>query len=473
MEDRPISETYHSYPEGADLGETLPMWRVQTEGYKDEQGMLIGTVSYDLDGSPDGEFISGGMNGKGPNSMAIGRQGNYFHWGFAASPTYMTDEAKLVLVNAIHYIHKFDGQRAFSRKLAVHTRGSINSFLYQISEKGLAAKQARTAHDLINDQKVKAELQARIAAGEEISKMEKSRLAWEEPSFSPTDALLRQPQALREEFGDDFERYASYYKENLSYLYAEPNKRYAPLVLDLDVKSIGVANNELRLLDRCVELLGDDNQHETAQRVLKRYTTQDFSTAEQWQTWLAEAREFLVFTEQGGFKFVIDENKAIAAGQEKRLLASPAALNLDALAASIDVASPDQDSPVSYQCDLVVRGQPNDSTFQLVVKFKILDGWHLYSQVPKNEPYIATRIELEPGEGFESSEDWETTTPHPSATNPRISIWERECVFAKPLTLTTKGALPDQIALTIKYQICNESMCLPPVSKRIELSFQR
>ncbi len=99
------------------------MWRVQTEGYQDGSRQLIGLVS-DFNGfldSPDTEVLSSGVNTKGPSSVAIGRHGNFLQWGFAASPTWMTDEAKLVFVNAIHYIAKFDGQAPVARKV----RGSL------------------------------------------------------------------------------------------------------------------------------------------------------------------------------------------------------------------------------------------------------------------------------------------------------------------------------------------------------------
>ena len=118
IEDLPTEKSYLTRASGKDLGETMPMWRVQTEGYKDEKGMLIGVVTPGkvLDQAPDSEYISGGVNSKGCDSVALGRQGNYFHWGFAVSPTYMTEEAKLVFVNSIHYISKFKGQRAFVKK---------------------------------------------------------------------------------------------------------------------------------------------------------------------------------------------------------------------------------------------------------------------------------------------------------------------------------------------------------------------
>lgn len=66
--------------------------------------------------SPDVEFISGGVSAKGLEEVAIGRHGNFLHWGFSASPEEMTEEAKSVFANAIVYISQFAGQTPIARK---------------------------------------------------------------------------------------------------------------------------------------------------------------------------------------------------------------------------------------------------------------------------------------------------------------------------------------------------------------------
>lgn len=43
--------------------------------------------------------------------MAIGRHGNFLHWGFAALSDDMTDEARDVFANAVVYIAGFAGKR--------------------------------------------------------------------------------------------------------------------------------------------------------------------------------------------------------------------------------------------------------------------------------------------------------------------------------------------------------------------------
>jgi hypothetical protein len=97
---------------------TVDMWRVQTQGYMTTPGFRIGMVCrpWGFADSPDTEIISGGVSLKSPDAIAIGRHGNFFHWGFAASPDFMTEEAKVVFANAVSYTAKLKGERVISRK---------------------------------------------------------------------------------------------------------------------------------------------------------------------------------------------------------------------------------------------------------------------------------------------------------------------------------------------------------------------
>jgi len=97
---------------------TQQMWRVQTQGYMTTPDFRVGMVCrpWGFTDSPDTEVISGGVSLKSPDAIAIGRHGNFFHWGFAASPDYMTQEAKVVFANAVHYTSKLKGEKVIARK---------------------------------------------------------------------------------------------------------------------------------------------------------------------------------------------------------------------------------------------------------------------------------------------------------------------------------------------------------------------
>jgi hypothetical protein len=68
------------------LGDTMQAWRVQTKDYPDVDPGLVSDL-YGFEDSPDCEVIAQGMAQKGPDTLALGRQGNFFMWGFSAQGT--------------------------------------------------------------------------------------------------------------------------------------------------------------------------------------------------------------------------------------------------------------------------------------------------------------------------------------------------------------------------------------------------
>ncbi len=103
-------EGYRHWHAGRELPATLTAWKVQA-------GELGKTVDYGLvsdplgfEDTPDAEVISAGTNTKGPDSVALGRHGNWFLWGFAGDPTQMTPSARQVFLNTLVWMDQFDGQ---------------------------------------------------------------------------------------------------------------------------------------------------------------------------------------------------------------------------------------------------------------------------------------------------------------------------------------------------------------------------
>ena len=106
--------------EGVTTPGVMDTWRVQIEGYREgerkryRQGLVAHGDGFE--DTPDAERITGGVSDKARDAVAIGRHGNFFMWGFAADPDYMTEAAKKVFVNAVCYIQRFGGQVPVARK---------------------------------------------------------------------------------------------------------------------------------------------------------------------------------------------------------------------------------------------------------------------------------------------------------------------------------------------------------------------
>src|SRR5690606_38166286 len=127
--------------------------------------------------SPDTEWISSGVNSKNPEAVAIGRHGNFFLWGFAASPTFLTDEAKLVFVNAVHYIRRFDHAAPIARKRpGTMLRSAVTATLASITDAGYQQRLAQHEQFVVENERQKQAVRDRIAAGEAVGKAERAML---------------------------------------------------------------------------------------------------------------------------------------------------------------------------------------------------------------------------------------------------------------------------------------------------------
>ena len=231
LHDMATPEHYRRQPSGAALGATMPAWNV----HRGKIGRYVGVVAdgYGFEDSPDAEWIASGKNSKNARAVALGRQGNFFHWGFAAAPDEMTDEARTVFLNTLAYMRRFDGKNA----LAVGKAGS------------------------------REWLEVYLAAPEGPSSYSKKQL----------------PQAWLDAAGEDLARLREIGAAELGFVRREDGRWQ----VDVDCKILGIDNRAVTSLRRCVELLGAGGADAAAaRRVLERYTGQRFENAEGWRDWL-------------------------------------------------------------------------------------------------------------------------------------------------------------------------------------------
>lgn len=236
------------YYSGIDFPDEMNMWRVQTESPEDGNGYLIGQilVGMGFDDSPDAEFISGGESIKDITGMSLGRSGSMFHWGFSASPNFMTETAKTVFINTVFYMSKFNKKKPLVKKATANSRYWIDEFCFKKTGK-LIDHQYKT--------------------------------------YPQSDTLVK------------------FYTENYDYFI---NTKGLTFEVDYDAKSLGIPNSNLELLIKSVALLEVTDEKEKALRLLKRYTEYEFDNAKDWKLWLNKYNKYLFFTELGGYKFMID-----------------------------------------------------------------------------------------------------------------------------------------------------------------------
>lgn len=302
---------YH-YTTGANVPKRIPMWRVQKEGYLENKNARIGLVARGnrfLE-SPDTEVISSGVNTKDLGAVAIGRHGNFFLWGFGASPTDMTEEAKKVFVNTVAYMKGFNGKAPIARKYndRMATTDDVKEIIASATKEKYGEYVQEMKDFMEQGKKQKIQLENKVASGQTLTSEEKSSMSYlgqDVPIDSYEDYLKSRMGKFASKFGGDAAAFQKYMKENFDYVYCNPEGFFS-YEIDDEAKKIGFPNHQVRFLEACIERLKKNDEPELALKMLKKYTTEDFNSAQEWSSWLAKNKNKLFFTETGGYRFLVN-----------------------------------------------------------------------------------------------------------------------------------------------------------------------
>jgi hypothetical protein len=363
-------------------------------------------------GAADSEIISGGLNMKGDRGVCLVREGHTFFWGFAGTPSQMTGEARKVFVNAVVYIKKFDGHKQTVRR-GVHTR----SILPEIFGNASFFK----------------------------SQFNRER-------YFASDATAK--------FGAEHKNYSDYYKPNLDYIYVPAD--HSGLKVDEEAKQLGIPNNDIRLLDRCVALLESKENEVLAKTLLERYTGESFATAQEWRAWLTRSRDKLFFLDSYGYRFFTDAPNL-----------PPAKWQVDETLATLKLDEPNNTTPVTTGTTLVGRYARNGVTnanvgdvITVAVRMKVAEPWHTYAKVPGDSATKATVLDVKLPEGLRFVGEWKN--PNAKASNtPGTTVYEGDLLFTRDVLVTKAGSF--DVSGSLQFQACDPERCQPPHSEPISL----
>lgn len=460
MKPTPPDAYHYEYYSDSPLPDSVPMWRVQTKGYKTDDGFRSGLVSrpWGFADSPDAEYISSGVNAKTIDALAIGRHGNFLLWGFAASPKYLTEEAKAVFANTIVYISKFAGQTPIARK---DEDGAVTRD-YIKEQKYFATREAwqyylDKEHEY--DLQMKAEQKKAIekqAKGEKLTEDENMYLKYKTLVLRSYEENLKYWQhGLFEKLGTDGQAYQEYYDSNYDYFYGgEGAYRFD---VDEDVKSWGIPNNELRLLEKAIGMWEQGLEVEKAKRVLNRYTLCRFETLQEWRAWFETYKDKLFFTESGGWLFMVNtRDKSVPGNDYSVRELKPVEKKEKPLT--------DDKNPVRVVMEMEDAGNGNKV---VIVRMNIHPGYHTYAQVASTDPYVATRLELVLPGGWEKVNELQFP-PFKRFNEAGTSVYEDEAVFRQKI----KGTGAGMVQCTLNYQCCDAHICFPPAELEMSVSVE-
>lgn len=125
-------------------------------------------------------------------------------------------------------------------------------------------------------------------------------------------------------------------------------------------------------------------------------------------------------------------------------------------------------APAAFaSADPAARG----TTFQLAVVLKIRNGFHINAHEASAEYLIATNLTLEPPAGFQAGKvAYPKGELHSFAfTKTPLNVYEDKVILYVPVSIGLDAATGTQhIPMKLRYQACNNELCLPPVTLDVD-----
>ena len=139
--------------------------------------------------------------------------------------------------------------------------------------------------------------------------------------------------------------------------------------------------------------------------------------------------------------------------------------------AALTWAAPPAD-PVAWKFEAAPGKVKAGARFDVKLVARIQDGWHLYSMKPVEDGPIPTRIWLAEGQPLQLAAAIRSPEPE-KVQDPsfgmEVELYEGEAEFTLPLRVAaTAPAGPLTVVVNASYQSCNNKVCLPPKTVKVE-----
>jgi DsbC/DsbD-like thiol-disulfide interchange protein len=142
-----------------------------------------------------------------------------------------------------------------------------------------------------------------------------------------------------------------------------------------------------------------------------------------------------------------------------------------AIAACLTAAPAD---PVAWKLAPLAASVKAGARFTVKLSAAVQEGWHLYSLKPMPEGPIPTRIWISEGQPFSLAGAVQSPPPQvmqDPSFGMEVELYEGEAVFTLPVRVapgTPPGA--QKLVVNAAYQSCNNKICLPPKTVKVDLS---
>lgn len=128
--------------------------------------------------------------------------------------------------------------------------------------------------------------------------------------------------------------------------------------------------------------------------------------------------------------------------------------------------------PVAWKIEDAPAKVKPGARFDLKLVARIQDGWHLYSMKPVEDGPIPTRIWLADGQPLQLAGAIQAAEPEKlqdPSFGMEVELYEGEADFTLPLRVAANApAGPLTVVVNASYQSCNNKLCLPPKTVKVE-----
>ena len=213
--------------------------------------------------SPEVEVFCGGQNDKTVTAAAVWRQGFLVHFGFEQGPRQLNAAGHDLLLRTIVYASRCGGDRPVTRLVSPFRGGKRALMPREKARSGLAGKDA---------------------AG-----------AWFAAALA--DELLAVDGEVRQQ------RFTAL----LPFLVPDGDQK---LEVDATLRAFGVGNRDVAFFARCEQALAAGGEDaDRARLLLSRYVPDGpgaTAVAAAWTKWIAEHRDYVYFSDVGGYRWFVD-----------------------------------------------------------------------------------------------------------------------------------------------------------------------
>ena len=168
----------------------------------------------------------------------------------------------------------------------------------------------------------------------------------------------------------------------------------------------------------------------------------------------------------GGFGrcTMLRRRNGVPAPMTARPAALLAALALTPALTNAQQAAPKSDEKVAPRVFLSVDKLPAGGTCDVAVLLEVESGWHVYTQAPKEDYQVPTKLTITSKNGTKLKQTLYPAGKTMEFFGQKIDVFEgRALLFATVEVPASAAGSTEELQFTVEYQACSDSgNCLPP-----------